>query len=43
MLEMYTQYDLKILEYRPFHIGKSKLHKLSIDRQRKKILDSLFL
>ena len=42
ILETYTQYDLKILKYRPFHVRKSKFRKFSIDGQRKKILDSLF-
>jgi len=41
ILETYTQYDLKILEYSPFHISKFKFRELSIDRQRKKILDGL--
>ena len=43
ILETYTQYNLKILEYRPFHISKSKFRKLSVDGQRKKILDGLLL
>jgi len=42
ILETYTQYDLKILEYGQFHISKFKFHELSIDGQRKKILDGLF-
>ena len=42
ILETYTQYDLKILEYRPFDVRKSKFHKFLIDGQRKKILDGLF-
>jgi hypothetical protein len=43
ILETYTQYYFEILEYSPFHISKSKFCELSIDRQRKKILDGLFL
>ena len=42
ILETYTQYDLKILEYRPFDVRKSKFRKFSIDGQRKKILDGQF-
>jgi len=42
ILETYTQYDLKILEDGPFHISKFKFCELSIDGQRKKILNSLF-
>ena len=43
ILETYTQYDHKILQYKPFHVSKSKFCKFSIDGQGKKILDGLFL
>jgi hypothetical protein len=43
MLKTYTQYYLEILEYGPFHISHSKFGKLSIERQRKEMLDGLFL
>jgi len=41
VLKTYTQYDLEILEYSPFHIRQPKFSKLSIDQQRKEILDGL--
>jgi len=39
---MYAKHNIKILEYSPFHISKFKFCELSIDGQRKKILDGLF-
>jgi len=41
VLKMYTQYDLEILEYSPFHIHQPKFSELSIDWQRKEILNGL--